>query len=432
MDLRNKVLKFADEFDMLPEVGVVLCCVSGGADSMCLLSLLLEISAERGFSVAAAHYNHKLRGAESDRDEDFVRGFAQSLDVPFYTESFDVRAYAYDNKLGIEEAARELRYGFFEKAAANIGACKIATAHTADDNTETMIMNLTRGAGTLGLSGIPPVRGIIIRPMLQITRDEVISRGVPYVDDSTNDLDIHTRNKIRSAVMPVLRGINPRFAQSASAAAEILREDEKYLSSVADAVIMEHCCGCSMSAAKLAELPFAISARVVRKLHGGNLTSGHVKSVLRLCGNDVKPSAEISLPGMTVFRDYAHIVFGRDHSENSLPKMSCKYVVYDDRIKFNKSFTSFLFKCDDLCGKIIVRSRESGDTIKLTGGTKSLKKLFIERRVPRHLRECVPIVADSAGVLAVYGIGVGCRAVPEYGDKAVQIDFEWRVGHSEG
>ena len=241
----NDILNFADEFDMLPEAGLVLACVSGGADSMCLLEALLEISRQRGFTVGAVHFNHKLRGEESDRDEAFVGEQCSARGTPLYTGGGDVRAYAQEHGLGIEAAAREMRYYFFYTAASNANAVRIATAHTADDNAETMIFNLTRGTGTAGLSGIPPKRGIIIRPMLRVSRDEVMNfislRGVKFVEDSTNDLEIFTRNKLRRTVIPVLKQINPRLKDAVSSAAEISRADEEFLSGLADDFIREHC-----------------------------------------------------------------------------------------------------------------------------------------------------------------------------------------------
>jgi len=443
--LLTKLLKFADEFDMLPDSGTVLVCVSGGADSMCLLDALLSVAGERGFTVASAHYNHRLRGAESERDEEFVREFCQKRGVPFYCGVGDVRAYAEDMGLGIEEAARDMRYEFFQKTARDTDALRIATAHTMDDNAETVIMNLTRGAGARGLSGIPPVRGNIVRPMLGVSRDEclqyIAERGLEYVEESSNSLEFYTRNKIRRIVMPVLKESNPRVCEAMAASAALFRSDEEFLTETADGFIKDYCDGSAADAAALLALHPAVSARVVRSLYGGNLSHRHVSAVLELCGGD-NPSVRLSLPGMTVYREYNKLVFGGDSCADGFApvyltdgfcaeiegiglKISCKETVCDDRI--NKSLTSFLFKCDDLYGKISVRPRADGDLIKLPGGTKSLKKLFIERRVPRRLRPVTPVIADESGVLAVYGIAQGQRAVPEAaGARALEIKFRGR------
>jgi len=445
----EEILEYADEHDMLPESGLVLACVSGGADSMCLLEALLHISYERGFTVGVVHYNHGLRGEESERDEIFVKDICDACGVEFFSGAGDVRAYAKKHKLSLEAAARDMRYRFFFDTAEIIKAVKIATAHTADDNAETLLINLARGAGANGLSGIPPKRDIIIRPMLRISRGDVMNfvreRSIPYVEDSTNNLDIFTRNKIRHAVVPILREINPRFCEAVTAAAELLRADEELLSDLADFFIADCCAGLTTDAADLLNLPIAVSGRVIRKLHGGDISYRHVKAVLELCGHE-SPSASVSLPAMTVYREYGRLVFApkQELSADSFApvyledgdsaivlaiglKISCKSVIYDDKIsKVNKSFTSFLFKSIDICGKMTVRSRREGDTIRIFGhnNTKTLKKLFIERRIPARKRGLTPVIADDEGVLAIYGLAIGDRAIPESGDAAIQIDFE--------
>ncbi|MCL2391310.1 MAG: tRNA lysidine(34) synthetase TilS [Oscillospiraceae bacterium] len=445
----DKVLEYSDYHNMLPDSGIVLVCVSGGADSMCLLEVMRHISYERGFSVAVAHFNHKLRGAESDRDMNFVSEYCNQCGVSFYLGEGDVAAYAKNNGLSIEEAARDLRYDFFYDLAENIGAQRIATAHNADDNTETIIINLTRGAGANGLSGIPPVREQVIRPMLGVPRDEIIEflseRGISFVEDSTNAIDIYTRNKVRHHVIPILKELNPRLNEAAATTVELMRADEEMLSDLADLFISDLCIGLMANTEDLLNLPFSVSSRVIRKLYGGNLSFRHVKSVLELCGNS-NPSSKISLPKMIVYKDYDRIVF-EPQQEARLEgfaqlfpsdgdsaiilsaglKMSCKSVVFsEEMVNFNKTFTTFLFKSIDIYGKITVRPRREGDKLRLIGQdvTKTLKKLFIERRIPARKRSFVPVIADSKGVLAVYGLGRSERAVPVSGDMALQIDFE--------
>jgi len=469
----EKILKFADEYEMLPASATIIVCVSGGADSMCLLKALMQISDERDLKLAVAHFNHNLRGAESDADETFVRKFCLSNDIAYHCGAGDVRLYAKQNGLSIEVAARDLRYAFFYELAKTIDAEQIATAHTADDNAETIIINLTRGAGGSGLSGIPPVRGKVIRPMLKMTRDEVIQflaeHAVAFVEDSTNLTDVYTRNKIRHLVIPILREINPRFNEALMTTAKLMRADEEVLLQRADEFITKDkhahkMCniksdiedkqsgilknvgtGRSVNCAELLKLPFAVSSRVIRRLYGGNLAFRHVQACLALCQNK-NPSAKLSLKAMTVYRAYDRIVFepascsGAQGFTPIFPTDGCSALISEAGLKIsgatvtyneesaniNKTFTSFLFKTIDIYGKITVRPRREGDKIRLTGqdGTKTLKKLFIERRIPAGKRASIPVIADDKGVLAVYGLGMGDRAVPMSGDTALQIDFE--------
>jgi len=449
-------LEFANEHDMLPKKGSVLVCVSGGADSMCLLEVMRHISYEYGFEIAAVHYNHRLRGEESDRDETFVMNVCQTHGIPFYSAGSDVAGYAKRHGIGIEEAARDIRYGFFRETAEKIGAERIATAHTKNDNTETMLMNFVRGTGANGMAGIPPVRDEVIRPLLGVTRKQVMEfltvRGISYMEDSTNSLDIYTRNKIRINVIPQLESINPRLNEAAFAASQLFREDEEFISDIADLFIKDCCMGLTANAADLAILPFSVSSRVIRKLYEqGSLSHKHVRDILDLCANE-NPSAQISLPGMTVYREYDRIIFDPEQMPGDsqfapvYPKdgdnitifmlgldISCKTVIYDEKRLFEngdgnvyKPFTLFLFKSIDICGKITVRPRKEGDLIKLkgTGGTKTLKKLFIERKIPTRKRALVPVICDDEGVLGVYGIGISQRAVPKQGDSAVLISFK--------
>ena len=449
--LIKKVMDYTGEYDMLPELELVLICVSGGADSMCLLEIMRHISYEAGFSIAVAHYNHKLRGDESDRDETFVMEICEDHGIAFYSGRGDVEHFAKKQGLSIEEAARNMRYEFFFNTAELTGAARIATAHTMDDNAETMILNLARGAGANGMSGIPPVRDTVVRPLLHVSRDEVMAfikeRNIPFVSDSSNALEIHTRNKVRRSVIPLMRDINPRFNEAASAAAEIFRADEEFISEIADIFIHDCCVGLTTEAMGLAVLPFSVSSRVIRKLYGGNLSFNHVKDVLALCAGD-NPSASLSLPGMVVYREYSRVIFDekpKDSDNEFAPvypttgnsfiilglglRITCKSVVYSDnmsRPEINTTFTSFVFKSIDICGKIAVRSRREGDSVKLIGqtGTKTLKKLFIEKRIPIRKRSLIPVICDDEGVLGIYKLGAAVRAAPKPGDPVIMIIFE--------
>ena len=180
---------------------------------MCLLDVLDALRTELGFALYACHYNHRLRGIESDRDEAFCRTLCKKRNIPLLTGSGDVASEAESTGRGIEETARKMRYAFFDEALAHFGADKVATAHNADDNLETLIMHLARGTGLRGLCGIPPLRDKLIRPILFASRSEIEahcrSRGLEHVEDRTNSDERYTRNRIRARVMPVLQSINP-------------------------------------------------------------------------------------------------------------------------------------------------------------------------------------------------------------------------------
>ncbi len=444
METIDKIRAFSDVHGLLPPGACVLAAVSGGADSVCLLSCLLALSSELDLSVAVAHFNHRLRGDASDRDQLFVSDLCRDLHIPFYTDGADVASYARDNKLGIEAAARNLRYAFFEQTAKKIGADRIATAHTADDNAETVLLNLTRGTGLRGLGGIPPMRGSIVRPMLTVTRREVLAHlennRLHYVEDATNAQDIYARNRVRRHVVPVLSEINPRFAETVTAAAMRAREDDAFLSKLAQDFIDENVDGDALIVSALLSQPRPVAARAIRALGGSALTAGHVDDILALCRSDAG-SQRLSLPGITLIREYDRLLFNEDAQPTtltpinvfdglsaSLPQagitVTCRAGVISEKI--NSSFITLLFKCDSICGKIVIRSRKTGDKMTLFGrnGTKTLKKLFIEKRIPVSKRSLIPVIADDVGVLGVYGIGIDKRAHGRIGDAALEIRFE--------
>ena len=193
----NKLLFFSRQYDLIQPGDTVICAVSGGADSVALLFSLYLLKEKLGITLEAAHYNHQLRGAESDRDEAFVADLCHRYDVPLHVGT----ARVIPGKKGLEAAARDARYGYFRTLKG-----KIATAHTADDNAETVLMHLVRGTGLKGLGGIAPVNGSVIRPMLSVTRQEVEDFleewCLSYITDSSNDTDAFLRNRIRHCVMP--------------------------------------------------------------------------------------------------------------------------------------------------------------------------------------------------------------------------------------
>ncbi len=204
--MQNKLLAFLREQQMLQAGDRVICAVSGGADSVALLFAMYLLRQQLGIQVEAAHFNHHLRGDESDRDEAFVRSFCQDYDIQLHVGGETVVA----GEKGLEAAARDARYAFLKSLPG-----KIATAHTADDNAETVLMHLIRGTGLQGLGGIRPMQGQLIRPMLRITRQEVLAFleqwNLPHVEDSSNESDAFLRNRIRHHVMPLLYQENPRL-----------------------------------------------------------------------------------------------------------------------------------------------------------------------------------------------------------------------------
>ena len=231
------LLPWMERWGMLPPAGgTVLVAVSGGRDSVCLLHYLARLGTARGFSVAAAHLDHGQRPTAA-RDVAFVQSLCRTLDVPCHVGRADVPALARELGVGVEEAGRRARYEFLERTADEIGAARIATAHHAGDQAETVLLHLLRGAGTRGLRGIPPVRGRIVRPLLQTTRAEIEAylekNHLGHVEDETNADTTLRRNFLRLELMPQIERFQPGTAANLCRAAELLRAEDDYLDGLA-------------------------------------------------------------------------------------------------------------------------------------------------------------------------------------------------------
>lgn len=438
-----------ERYHMLCGANKVLCAVSGGADSMCLLAFLRDVLAGRGIALAAAHFNHKLRGDESDRDEAFVREWCACHEIELEVGSCDVAALAKETGKSLEEAARDARYAFLEKAALKLGADRIATAHNADDQLETILMNLARGSGTKGLAGIPPVRDNIIRPLLAVSREEILSylakHAIPHVEDSTNELDDASRNVIRHKVVPALKDIYPFMADNAARASQLVRSDDEYLDDLAEEKFSAFSCfekEVVIPTAALVSEPRPIASRLVilaGKHYGTSLSQTHIESVLRLAASS-DPSASISLPGgLRAFRIYSEVHISREKAEAltfpeteliadnwvEIRELGRAFFLSSDAdaSKINGAFNIFFFKKRSVCGKILVRPRKTGDTLKLSprGCRKTLKKLFIEKKIPLSERELIFVAADDVGVLCVEGFGTDERVSCSPGVEALAL-----------
>ena len=425
---------------ILPPAGArVLCAVSGGADSMCLLALLRELGR---YELAAAHFEHGIRAEESLRDCAFVEDCCRAQEIPCFTEHADVPAYAKEHGLGLEEAARELRYAFLEKTADERGYDWIATAHNALDNAETVLFNLARGAGAKGLSGIPSRRGRIIRPLLGLTRAEIeallTERGVPHVEDSSNGSDFCSRNRIRHAVVPVLREINPAFEEAAARTSRQLRRDEDFLDSLARDFLAAHFDGESLSAKELLILHEAVSSRVVRMLADRSLEEKHVSAVLALCRGTER--RELDVPGAHFRCERGRLYLDGGEPEEiaarpvpregsvSLPEakltIRCRPLAPGEEI--HSPFKTYFLKYESICGDLSVSAPRAGEKYRPAGRgcTKTLKSLFAEARFTQRDRRLTPVLRDQMGVVLVPPFGISERCAAEDGERLLAVTIE--------
>lgn len=399
----NRLLASLKRYDMLQPGDKVVCALSGGADSVALTFAMYLLRDQLDITLEAAHFNHRLRGAESDRDEAFVKDFCSRYDIPLHLGAGCVQP----GEKGLEAAARDARYAFFDTLDG-----KLATAHTADDNAETVLMHLVRGTGLKGLGGVTPVRGRIIRPMLDITRQEVLAflqeYHLSFITDSSNNADDFLRNRLRHRVMPLLKQENPEFSRNTSAMAQRLRADEQALEAYAQP---------ELTVSQLRSLPAALRSRALKRMLEGfgvkEPEARHIALAESLVFSD-NPSARGYFPGnVTVARCYDRLQL-LEESQDFCIELSGQGEYDLPGFHLTVSPASgwenapYRFTVPGKSG-IVVRSRRAGDSMTTPGGTKLLKKLFIDRKIPAHQRSAVPVVAAQRHVLGVAGLGANLQ-----------------------
>lgn len=433
--LEQKILQTIEEERMFEAGCGIVAGVSGGADSMMLIHFLRRYADERGISLLAAHVNHGLRGKESDGDEAFVASWCAENGVNFRVLHADVSSLAKKNGQGLEECGRNVRYTFFRSL------CKpntrIATAHTLTDSTETVLMNLAKGAGPHGLSGIPPIRDEIVRPLIRVTRDEVEEYchyyGLHYVTDSSNLTDEYARNRIRHSVVPVLRGINPAFEQAIFRTTRLLRQDEEYLRSVAREELKKAVSeNGGYSVQHLRNQPDAILSRMialaVQNQTDARFDYAHIASVIRMIRSG---KGNITLPGRIQCCITSNTLFVLSNIERPaqwrVPLRIPETLLPDGRlfcirplsskIKNHAKINNLLFnnwinydtilKTDSF-----VRNRLPGDRFSPVGRgiTKTLKKLLNEQKIPPFCRDRLAVLECGGEILWVEGIGPSQKA----------------------
>lgn len=414
--------------------------VSGGPDSVLLLYFMEMLADESGLTLAAVHFNHRLRGAESDGDEALVRGLAQAMHIDYLRSEAEVGRLARTSRCNLEAVARELRYKYFFSLVEQGGLDWVATAHTANDQAETVLMRLLRGAGTRGLGGIYPVLDQkVVRPFLGVTRAEVMqeiaSRELAYRIDSTN-LDVRLRrNKVRIELLPLLaKEYNPEIVSVLSQLADCSREDEVSLEALARERAqpwpMQERGEERIPVATLRDLPPALARRVLRQMlqsvrgASSSVSYDHIEALRRLAAG-AHSGRVLTLPGGTVARrEFAWLVVGRldaspspeDFSysmslpgELTVPELGCTYRLKiltpggpAEAYNLNKVVGLDARK---LAGEVVLRNWRAGDCFRPLGsrGTRKLKELFRERKIPQARRKNWPVMLCGGQIVWVRG-----------------------------
>ena len=450
--LEQKAYSALQQYSLFRQGGRIAVGVSGGADSVALLRFLAQVSGQFGWQLTVCHVHHGLRGAEADRDEQFVRRLAEALGLPCAVRRIDAAALALESHTSVEEAGRAARYAFFAETAGEGGY--IATAHTLDDSIETVLINLVRGTGLHGLCGIPRTRGNIVRPLLDCTRAEVeeylAQLGQPYCTDSTNLSDDYTRNRIRHEIVPRLRELNPNFSGAIARLLPQLAAQWSLTEQLADSAAqqLQSACG-ALHRQGLLALPVPVCDRLLLRLLEryrlpvSTAVLERMKATLRDGGKlDVAKRAWY----FAVQGDYAALLY---QPAGGLPSVTvpplslqnavilpfspqkrikltlCNKIVAKQSEKFNISLLKNAVDCDKIIGNSVLRTRAAGDRFPAGKKQLPLGEAWAAAGVPPMLRPTLALLADEKGILWAEGLGSAARAaVTEKTEQFVIIECQ--------
>ena len=455
------VVQFMAAHGMARPGATLLVGVSGGPDSLCLLHVLAALRSRLGVELHVAHLDHQLRGEASDADAAFVAQTAQAWQLPCTIESANVQAYAAAQRMNLHDAARQMRYAFFARLANQIGANSVAVAHTANDQAETVLMHLLRGAGTTGLSGMQPAsqepgartqnsklktqnsKLTIIRPLLTTTRAEVEAYCAEHAlaprQDATNDETAYTRNRIRRELLPLLMTYNPQIVRALETTAAICAEDSAFIQQALDSAWNELAqvepAAVRLGGVAWQQLHPALQRAALRRAYtllGGTatLTWEHTEQALALAAGGV--GRRMHLPGGVLIQaDYGGgMTLGRAAATGPQIAQAAAELALPGQIALADGWRlaaetnapggeqdrwNVPIDLSAIMPPLLVRGRRAGDRILLEHGHRSLQDLFVDAKIPQALRERWPVITDTRQILWVAGLRTarGVRAAED-------------------
>lgn len=448
----KKLRKTIKKYNIFQKGEKILVAVSGGQDSVALLDAFVRLDI---YELAVGHFNHLTRGAESDGDEVFVKELCQRYGIPFYSDKADVKKIAKQKGMSFQNAAREVRYGFLRKTAKMIGASKIAFAHHADDQVETVFMNILRGSGLKGISGMVPLEGDIARPLLEITRSEIqqyiLEEKLYYRLDASNLETYYSRNRLRHEVLPLLVKFNPSLSYSICKMSEIIRGEEEYLSmhvnkyfnTIAqyerEEIIIDIEAFSKLDIAVKRRLILMALAKVANTEK--DFSFRHVEDILKLSVSG--SGLSIHLPhNIRVKTTYGKLHFSKvEVARESLKLLNIELFIPGKTIAEGIGEFSAEYINADMCRSdaytvylqeeniilpLSVRSRKPGDIVRLLGGTGKIKikEFFIDMHIARQVRDAVPLVVDASGeIVWVAGVRPGEKCRISHPGQILKLTF---------
>jgi tRNA(Ile)-lysidine synthase len=452
MKIIDKAIKTIKKHSMIKKGDTLLIGLSGGPDSVCLTAILDKVRHNFNISLHALYVNHGMRPEESKKEESFCKELCEKLGITFHSRSVDVRSFAKEKRLNIQETARELRYEILEEVAEDINASRIAVGHNADDQAETIFMRLIRGSGRRGLSGILPVRGMIIRPLIEIERSMIEKflrdeMGQSFVLDSSNLNEDYLRNWLRLNVMNEVKKHNPSIVRDLSRTADILREEDNHLEIIVTKTLMRLISRKSDNSIELFLTPLetlekSLLRRVLRRAI--DATTGlrgisfvHVEDIIFLIRNGKSGDRIIMPKGLRAIRNYATLQLTLDvpgsFTEHALHVpgeiiIQEQGVIIEAEIIDEESETdgrsTALFDLHSLSVPLNIQSRQKGDFFypRGLGKKKKLQDFFVDEKVPRDVRDTVPIVWSGNDIIWIAGYRADERFKPtEQTEKILKL-----------
>ncbi len=428
--LLEKVKKTIEKYNLLENGDTVICAVSGGADSVCLLHLMQSLKYDYNLTVYVANVNHLIRGEESDRDSNFVKSVCKAADVECFYREYDVKEIARARKIGEEECGRILRYEFFDEISNELGGAKIATAHNLNDNAETVLFRLIRGSSAHGLCGISYKRDNIIRPILDISRSEIedylIRNGISWCNDSTNALPVYARNKLRLKVFPELNSVVNNAEKRIVSAAKLIGEDDMYLHSLADMALSRCLFENYLILSEFNNYELPVKRRIISNLLSlwgmKEITADKIEDFIEFTEKESGKKFDINAVS------YAEKSYDRIYLRKREKAVTEEFTISEEtsfthekfsvKVEISSAYPQksgnniAVFDADKLSFPLQMRFRKKGDKMKLKGmnGTKKISDIFSDEKIERAKRDFIPLILKENEIIFLCGL----RQAPSY------------------
>lgn len=452
--MKKKILKTIKVNNLISPGMTLIAAISGGPDSMAMLDAVLELTRDWGVKIHVAHFNHMFRGEEAEEEATFVANTAKKMGLNCTVEALDVPLFLQETGLSPEEGARSLRYNFLERVRDKVKGDYIMTAHHANDQAETLLLHLLRGTGTEGLAAISSREGNLIRPMLGVTKEEIIAycqeRDLEFRLDPSNNEEIYTRNKVRLNLIPHLKQFNPQIIHSLVKTADICRGENDFLNQITGDMmdkinIMVREKQVSVNYREIKKLHPALQRRLIRQVvdnftgSQGYLSFDHTEEVLGL-----KPGKELYLPGpIYAWKKESNLIFSKEKLPDQqfkimapvclqvpgvtwVPELNIRIIseiVNWTDYRFSEERDVKIFNLDILQRPIMVRNRNPGDYFRPQGmkGRKKLKDFFIDEKIAVDRRDKIPLIFSGEEIIWVVGYRTGVETKVTSKDQEVVV-----------